>query len=98
MMNHTLKFAVTVPARTFHGIESARKRMRRSRSSIVAEALEAWLGSHTMERRDRAYLAGYERIPEPEEPQLAAALLASWDAWDDEPTRAGRRRRTARRQ
>lgn len=85
-MNHTVKIAVTVPARTLRSVEAARRRLGRSRSSIVAEALDAWLRSRSVEERDREYLAGYERIPEPEEGDVAAAIMASWDSW--EPARA----------
>ena len=92
MTNHTVKVAVTVPANTLRSVETLRKRLGRSRSSVVTEALKAWLVARSVEDRDREYLAGYERLPEPEEPELASAVMASWDSWDDA---APRKRRTA---
>ncbi len=86
MTSHTVKVAVSVPARTMRSLEVTRRRLGRSRSSVVAEALDAWLAARTTGERDRAYLAGYERIPEPEEAAVAAAVMASWDGWEAEPS------------
>lgn len=82
MTSHTCKVAVTVPAQTLHRVEATRKRLRRSRSSVVAEALDAWLRARATDDRDRAYLAGYERVPEPEAGEISAAVLATWDSWE----------------
>lgn len=96
MTSHT-KIAISVPSATLRSVETARRRLGRSRSSVVAEALEAWLRQRGNDERDRAYLAGYERVPEPDDGELAAAVVATWEGWDkgpDEPTtlRSGRSR------
>ena len=85
MMNHTSKIAVTVPSGTLRSVEVTRRRLGRSRSSIVTEALNAWLAARSASEGDRAYLAGYERVPEPEEPEISAAIMATWDTWDAPP-------------
>lgn len=90
MTNHTQKIAVTVPARTLRQVEAARRRLNRSRSSVVTEALETWLAQRSSATSDREYLAGYERFPEPEEAALAVAIVSSWDAWEPSPARRPR--------
>jgi hypothetical protein len=95
MTSHT-KIAVTVPARTLRGVEAQRKRLGRTRSSIVAEALEAWLHRQGLDERDRAYLAGYRRVPEADDADVAAAVIAIWDAWDDDDRSSTKRRSRAR--
>ena len=93
MNRHTaMKIAVSVPAKTLEGVELARKRLGRTRSSVVAEALEAWLRARGQGEEDRRYLEGYARCPEPDEGAVAAAVMESWDAWE-EPSSAKRRRR-----
>jgi metal-responsive CopG/Arc/MetJ family transcriptional regulator len=79
------RIAVTVPRRTLAALEQARRRTRRSRSSLVAEALDAWLARGTMNDADRAYVRGYLRVPERAEEAgaIAAAAVASWEPWDD---------------
>jgi len=79
------RIAVTVPRQTLAALEQARRRTRRSRSSLVAEALDAWLGRGTMNAEDRAYVEGYLRVPEraDETAAIAAAAVAGWEPWDD---------------
>jgi hypothetical protein len=97
MKVHTMKIAVSLPERTMRGVEIARKRFGRTRSSIVAEALDAWLAAHSTDERDRRYLEGYERWPEPEDGAIAAAVMGSWDSWE-KPSTANRRRVQKRRE
>ncbi len=96
MKVHTMKIAVSLPERTLRGVEIARKRFGRTRSSIVAEALEAWLAVHSTEERDRRYLEGYKRWPEPDEGTVAAAVMNTWDSWE-QPTAGTKRRRAHKR-
>ena len=92
-----MKIAVSIPAETLRGVELARKRLARTRSSVVAEALDAWLRARAVGEEDRRYLEGYARQPEPEAGAIAAVVMASWDAWEEAPaTRGGRRARAPR--
>ena len=79
------RIAVTVPRRTLTALEQARRRTRRSRSSLVAEALDAWLRRGAMDAEDQGYVRGYLRVPEraDEAGAIAAAAVASWEPWDD---------------
>lgn len=92
MSIHTTKVAVSVPASTFRSVEAKRKRLGRSRSSIVAEALDAWLRSSGADDEDARYLAGYERFPEPEDAAAAVAVMETWDDWRGTPARSKRPR------
>ncbi len=90
-----MKIAVSVPAKTLRAIELERRRLGRSRSSVVAEALDVWLEARSAGDQDRRYLEGYALHPEPEEAPVAAAVMAAWDAWEKPPParRRSRRRR-----
>jgi len=91
MTSHTAKIAVSLPAATLRSIETARRKLGRSRSSIVAEALEAWLAAHAVDDRDRAYLEGYARVPETDEfDAVAFAAISSWGPWDTRPAKRAR--------
>ncbi|MCL2779768.1 MAG: ribbon-helix-helix protein, CopG family [Polyangiaceae bacterium] len=78
---HTMKIAVSLPAKTLRSVEATRRRLGRSRSSVVAEALESWLEGHTSATEDARYLEGYARYPEPDDGAVAAAVMATWDDW-----------------
>jgi hypothetical protein len=67
-----------VPAKTLRAIELERRRLGRSRSSVVAEALDVWLEARSAGDQDRRYLEGYALHPEPEEAPVAAAVMAAW--------------------
>jgi hypothetical protein len=91
MTSHTSKIAVSLPAQTLRSVETARRRLGRSRSSVVAEALDAWVAAQSSSAADRAYLAAYARQPEPAEEVLATSVVAAWAPWDGEPTPAAPR-------
>ncbi len=93
MNRHTsMKIAVSLPAKTLRSVELARKRLGRSRSSVVAEALEAWLRQHSANDEDRRYLEAYSRIPEPSDDSVATAVVATWDDWSDAKVASTKRR------
>jgi hypothetical protein len=96
MNRHTAKIAVSLPAKTLRSVEVIRARLGRSRSSVVAEALEAWLRGRTATAEDLRYLEGYGRFPEPAESSVAAAIMETWDDWGSavsSPPRGKRARR-----
>lgn len=85
-MKSTAKVAVSIPLATLRRSERARRRLRKSRSAVVTEALEEWLAAREMGDADRRYVEGYARLPEtPEElaPTEAMAIeaMSGWEPW-----------------
>src|SRR5262249_25058140 len=58
------KIAVTVPTETYAVVERLRRRLGKSRSAVVALALEEWIRGADLAEADRRYVEGYLRIPE----------------------------------
>jgi metal-responsive CopG/Arc/MetJ family transcriptional regulator len=79
------KIAVSLPQKTFAAVEKKRRELRKSRSAVVAEALESWLAGGTLNEEERRYLAGYLRHPETERDSAALEASSSWGEWDEAP-------------
>ncbi|HEX7843802.1 MAG TPA: hypothetical protein VF469_40285 [Kofleriaceae bacterium] len=81
------KIAVTVPTETYAVVERLRRRLGKSRSAVVALALEDWVRSADGAEADRRYVEGYLRTPEAmdEIDAVAAQATAHWDAWAPGP-------------
>lgn len=45
-MSTVAKVAVSLPVETLRGLEAMRRRLGRSRSALVAQAIDEWLASH----------------------------------------------------
>jgi hypothetical protein len=77
------KIAVTVPTETYSIVERLRLRLGKSRSAVVALALEDWIRSADLAEADRRYVEGYLRVPEAvaEIGAVAAQAISSWDSW-----------------
>lgn len=82
---NSAKIAVSVPAPLLERLEAVRRRSGRSRSALVAEALQAWLDQAEPDDDDRRYVEGYLKHPERTEETagVAAAAIASWEPWDE---------------
>lgn len=80
-MTNAAKVAVSLSAETFRALEATRKRLGRSRSAIVDEALRRWLEQQELSAADRAYTEAYLRKPERVDEETARAAVASWDDW-----------------
>ena len=81
------KIAVTVPTATYTVIERLRRRMGKSRSAVVALALEEWIRTADISDDDRRYAEAYVRIPESpaalaEIRALAAQATSHWQTWE----------------
>lgn len=81
------KIAVTVPTATFAIVERLRRRLKKSRSAVVALALEEWIRSADLTDRDRRYAEGYLRTPESpaalaEIRAMAAQATSHWATWE----------------
>jgi hypothetical protein len=77
------KIAVTVPTATYTVIERLRRRLGKSRSAVVALALEDWIRSADRSERDQRYIEGYQRSPEAidEIAAVAAQATSHWQTW-----------------
>lgn len=63
-MAKTVKTAITIPREEFKIVEAVRKKIGKSRSQIIVEALRLWLASRRVEEMERSYEEGYRKKPE----------------------------------
>jgi hypothetical protein len=77
------KFAVSIPPKTFAAVEKKRRELRKTRSAVVAEALESWLAGGMLGEEERRYLAGYLKHPETEQATDPLMTASSWGDWDE---------------
>ncbi len=77
------KIAITVPTATYAVVERLRRRLGKSRSAVVALALEEWIRSADVGDADRRYAEGYLRTPEAigEIAAVAAQATSHWETW-----------------
>jgi metal-responsive CopG/Arc/MetJ family transcriptional regulator len=85
-MKKVAKMAVSIPADTYRMLERTRRRLKTTRSALVAEALEEWLRKQELGEADRRYAEGYRRHPETATElaatlATAAAAMADWEPW-----------------
>jgi metal-responsive CopG/Arc/MetJ family transcriptional regulator len=82
----SVKVAVSLPEAQFQAVEKVRKKLGRSRSSLIAEALGAWLEAQKKKEKIRRYIAGYKRHPETSKEIKEAASISeealSKEEWD----------------
>lgn len=78
------KVAVSLPAKTLRRLESARKRLGKSRSRAVSEAIECWLDAQAVGAGDRRYVQAYLEHPESadERAAIAGAAMSGWERWE----------------
>ncbi len=81
-MKSVAKVAVSLPSATLSSLERARRRLRKTRSSVVTEAIELWLRARPSEDDDRRYVEGYLRHPEAGEDAVARGVVATWGPWE----------------
>lgn len=85
MRNHA-RIAVSLPLKTLRALERARRHARLNRSAAVTTAIDAWVRRDAVSEKDREYVEAYLRTPERPDPRwdaVAAAVLSSWDSWED---------------
>ena len=83
-MKNVAKVAVSLPAKTLRDLDAARRRLGRSRSAIVSEAVNGWLAAQgEPSDEDRRYVEAYLRQPENavEAGAIAAAATSQWEPW-----------------
>jgi metal-responsive CopG/Arc/MetJ family transcriptional regulator len=85
MAKSAAKLAISLPQPLYRELEKARRASRKTRSAIVQEALQDWLGRSTRENLVRGYEAGYGAKPEIRaEVELALAAAMAAFAKDEE--------------
>ncbi|HET6203175.1 MAG TPA: hypothetical protein VFI25_10285 [Planctomycetota bacterium] len=72
-----MKLVVRIPDALFREVERVRRRTRRPRSAVVAEAIRCWLARSLHAERVRRDEEGYRRYPETAEEIRAVELMAS---------------------
>ena len=70
------KVAISLPADLYQAVEQARKKSKRSRSTVVQDALRHWLKQQEQSVLIHEYEAGYRRVPEGKT-EIAAAQAAA---------------------
>ena len=83
-MSAAAKIAISMPAATLRALERARLELKRSRSAVVAEAVEGWLRARSSDGADERYAEAYLRTPErvDERAAIAAGATAGWEGWE----------------
>ena len=77
------KIAISLPPKTFAALERKRRELKKSRSAIIAEALEAFFAGAVLSDEERRYVAGYLAQPEDNREANAIALASAWGEWDE---------------
>ena len=76
----TIKTAVSLPAETYHKAEKLRKKLGKSRSEMVADALAKIIKETENRERDERVIAAYKKYPETNE-EVAEAMALTEEAW-----------------
>ena len=78
------KVTVSVPAGTLATLERVQRRLGKTRSALVSEALAEWLRTQDVPDADRRYAEAYLRQPEAaaESEATAAGAVAEWSRWE----------------
>ncbi len=82
-MTMRAKIAISLPPKTFAALERKSRELKKSRSAIVAEALDALFTHATLTAEERRYVAGYVTHPEREGDVAPVAAASSWGTWDE---------------
>jgi len=78
----TIKTAVSLPAETYHKAEKLRKKLGKSRSQMIADALAKVVKEAEARESDERVIASYKKYPETDE-EVAQAQAATEKAWGE---------------
>ena len=78
----TIKTAISLPAETYHKAEKLRKKMGKSRSEMIADALAKVIQETENRERDERFIAAYKKYPETDA-EVASAQAATEKVWDE---------------
>ena len=71
-----IKIGVSLPAELHKALEDARRKLGKTRSALLQEALKEWLEARRLEQMVRRYQDGYLATPESAEEIRAAEAAA----------------------
>jgi metal-responsive CopG/Arc/MetJ family transcriptional regulator len=82
-MTLAAKVAISMPAETLTEIDALCRKLGRTRSSLLTEAVRGLLAQHHLDERDRRYMEAYLRHPEraADSAAVASAAVATWERW-----------------
>ena len=78
----TIKTAVSLPAETYQKAEKLRKKLGKSRSQMVADALANLIHEAEKRERDERFIAAYKKYPETDA-EVVSAQAATEKVWDE---------------
>jgi hypothetical protein len=64
MSSATVKIGVSLPKEKFSAVEKMRKKLKKTRSALITEAITLWLNEKQEEELVKRYVAGYKERPE----------------------------------
>lgn len=76
----TIKTAVSLPAETYHKAEKLRKKMGKSRSQMIADALNVVIKTEEIREKEARDNAAYAKNPYTAE-EIEEAMRNSEEAW-----------------
>ena len=79
----TAKIAISLPVSTLRALEKERARLGKTRSAMVAAAVDTWLRRQGTGPDDQRYIEAYLKKPERTEEieAIAAEATKSWGRW-----------------
>ncbi|MEM4721006.1 MAG: hypothetical protein QXT73_02950 [Candidatus Methanomethylicaceae archaeon] len=86
MPSEIVKIGVSLPKKKFSAVEKMRKKLKKTRSALIAEAISLWIKEKQEEELVRQYVAGYKKHPETKKERkeiltISQEALAS-EEWD----------------
>jgi metal-responsive CopG/Arc/MetJ family transcriptional regulator len=81
----TARVTVSLPSEVLASVERTRRRLHKSRSAVIGEALAEWLRGQHVSDADREYARGYLKHPEKADradEAVAEGAVAAWDRWE----------------
>jgi metal-responsive CopG/Arc/MetJ family transcriptional regulator len=78
----TIKTAVSLPAETYHKAEKLRKKLGKSRSEMVADALAEVIKTEEIREKEARDTAAYLKDPDTDA-DVAKAMAATEEAWKE---------------
>jgi|FaiFalDrversion3_1042247.scaffolds.fasta_scaffold04605_1 metal-responsive CopG/Arc/MetJ family transcriptional regulator len=87
MPSETVKIGVSLPKEKFSAVEKMRRKFKKTRSALIAEAISLWIQEKKEEELVRQYVAGYKKHPETKKEREEALKISQEvlesEEWDE---------------
>ncbi|MCS6936984.1 MAG: hypothetical protein NZ610_02425 [Candidatus Bipolaricaulota bacterium] len=87
MPSESVKIGVSLPKKKFSAVERMRKKLKKTRSALIAEAIDLWIAAKKEEELVRQYMAGYKKHPETKRDREEALAISqeslAYEEWDE---------------